>query len=175
MKDQSTQLQLDAMAPLNLTRIYTDEGVSGTLASRPQWDKMIDHLESGDQVVIWKFDRAGRNTLNVLQAVEAITAKGATFRSLTENIDTSGPMGQAMITIMAAFAQLERDTIVERTRAGLEAAKAQGRVGGRPSSVDAKKLAKIKTLVRSGDHTRKEIAEMVKISEATLYRVLQDL
>lgn len=176
-KDQNTDLQRDAIATVDgIKRVYIDKGVSGTLASRPQWDALIDRLEEGDEVVIWKFDRIGRNTMNVLEAVQRITAKGATFRSLTENIDlNSGPMGQAMLTIMAAFAQLERDTIVQRTRAGLDAAKAQGRVGGRPSVVDPKKLATIKKLVNSGDHSRADIARMTGISQATLYRVLATL
>lgn len=172
--DQSSQLQHDALAKVDgIKKVYADEGVSGTLASRPEWDKLIERLEEGDEVVVWKFDRIGRNTMNVLQAVETITSKGATFRSLTEKIDTSGPMGTAMVTIMSAFAQLERDQIVERTRAGLTAAKAQGRVGGRPSVVDAKKLATIRKLLASGDHSRADIARMVGISPATLYRVLQ--
>lgn len=175
-KDQNSDLQRDAIAKVDgIKRVYEDKGVSGTLASRPEWDKLIDRLEEGDEVIVWKFDRIGRNTMNVLEAVKAITDKGATFHSLTEKIDTSGPMGQAMLTIMAAFAQLERDTIVERTRAGLEAAKAQGRVGGRPSKVDAKKLATIKKLLASGDHSRADIARMVGISPATLYRVIQTL
>ncbi|WP_426181861.1 recombinase family protein [Microbacterium sp. TWP3-1-2b2] len=176
-KDQNADLQLDAIAKVDgIKRTYTDEGVSGTLASRPEWDKLIDRLEEGDEVVIWKFDRIGRNTMNVLEAVQAITAKGATFRSLTENIDlNSGPMAQAMMTIIAAFAQLERDTIVQRTRAGLEAAKAKGKVGGRPSVVDPKKLATIKKLINSGDHSRADIARMVEISPATLYRVIATL
>lgn len=174
-RDQNTGLQLDALAKENLDHVFIDEGVSGTLASRPQWDLMLSMLKPGDEVVIWKFDRAGRNTMHVLQAVEAITAAGATFRSLTEKIDTSGPMGTAMLTIMAAFAQLERDTIVERTRAGLAAAKAQGKVGGRPSVVDAKTLTKIKKLIASGDHSRADIAQMTGISQATLYRVLKTL
>jgi DNA invertase Pin-like site-specific DNA recombinase len=159
----------------NVKRHYEDAGVSGTLASRPEWDQLIDRLEEGDEVVVWKFDRIGRNTLNVLEAVKTITDKGATFRSLTEQIDTSGPMGTAMITIMSAFAQLERDQIVERTRAGLEAAKAKGKLGGRPSVVDAKKLTTIKKLIASGDHSRADIARMIGISPATLYRVIQTL
>ncbi len=175
-RDQSAHLQTVALAKVEgIKRVYTDEGVSGTLASRPEWDKLIDRLEEGDEVVVWKFDRIGRNTMNVLEAVKAITSKGATFHSLTERIDTSGPMGEALLTIMAAFAQLERDTIAERTRAGLEAAKARGKVGGRPSVVDPKKLARIKKLAASGDHTRADIADMVGISPATLYRVLQNL
>lgn len=84
-------------------------------------------------------------------------------------------MAKAMMTIMAAFAQLERDTIVERTRAGLEAAKAKGKVGGRPSVVDSKKLSTIKKLVASGDYSRADIASMVGVSQATLYRVIATL
>lgn len=172
-KDQNADLQRAAIAKVEgIKRVYADEGVSGTLASRPQWDALMDRLEEGDEVVVWKFDRIGRNTMNVLQAVETITDKGATFHSLTEKIDTSGPMGQAMLTVMAAFAQLERDTIVERTRAGLEAAKAQGRTGGRPPAIDAKKEATIRSLLKSGDHSRAEIARMAGVSSATLYRYL---
>ncbi|MDF2562274.1 MAG: recombinase family protein [Microbacterium sp.] len=175
-RDQNADLQRDAIAKVDgIKRVYADEGVSGTLASRPQWDALLDRLEPGDEVFVWKFDRIGRNTMNVLEAVQRITEKGATFHSLTEKIDTSGPMGQAMLTIMAAFAQLERDTIVERTRAGLDAARAKGRVGGRPSVVDAKKLATIKKLLASGDHSRADIARMTHISQATLYRVLSTL
>lgn len=175
-KDQNSDLQRDAIAKVDgIKKVYADEGVSGTLASREEWDKLIDRLEEGDEVVVWKFDRIGRNTLNVLEAVRTITDKGATFHSLTEKIDTSGPMGQAMLTIMAAFVQLERDTIVERTRAGLEAAKAKGKIGGRPSVVDAKKLATIRKLIASGDHSRADIARMVGISPATLYRVIATL
>ncbi|AXL12652.1 recombinase family protein [Microbacterium foliorum] len=176
MKDQNADLQWLKINELDgIKRVYADEGVSGTLASRLEWDKLIDRLEEGDEVVVWKFDRIGRNTMNVLEAVKTITDKGATFHSITERIDTSGPMGQAMLTIMAAFAQLERDTIAERTRAGLEAARAKGKVGGRPSVVDPKKLATIKKLVSSGDHSRADIARMVGVSPATLYRVLQTL
>lgn len=174
-KEQNSDLQRIALEGARVTDIFIDEGVSGTLASRPDWDVLMRVLKEGDEVYVWKFDRIGRNTMNVLEAVKTITSKGATFHSLTERIDTSGPMGEAMLTIMAAFAQLERDTIAERTRAGLEAAKAKGKVGGRPSVVDAKKLTTIRSLVASGDHSRTDIARMVGISPATLYRVLQTL
>lgn len=124
---------------------------------------------------MWKLDRLGRNTRNVLELIETIKCKGAMFRSLTEGISTAGPMGEAMLTIMTAFAQLERDTLVERTRAGLESARAQGRVGGRPPKVDVKKLERIRKLAASGDYTRAEIAETAQISRATLYRALQSI
>jgi len=174
-KDQNPDLQRTALERAGVQRIYEDLGVSGTLASRPEFGRAIDRLEAGDTLVVWKFDRIGRNTKNVLEVVELVSARGANFRSLTEQIDTSGPMGRAMLTIMAAFAQLERDTMLERTRAGLAAAKARGRSGGRPSVVDAKKREQIRKLVSSGQHTRADIAAMVKISEATLYRVLPEL
>lgn len=175
--DQNADLQHDAMKAAGIPQKYTyaDEGVSGTLASRPRLDALLDRLDDGDEVVVWKLDRLGRNTRNVLELIETIQEKGATFRSVTEGISTSGPMGRAMLTIMSAFAQLERDTIVERTRAGLDAARAKGKVGGRPSVVDEKKRERIRKLAESGDYTRAEIADMVKVSPATLYRVLADI
>jgi len=175
-KDQDTALQDQAMAKANVDRVYTDHGVSGTLASRPELDKALDRLDRGDTFVVWKLDRLGRNTKNVLVVIENLIERGVTFKSLTEQIDLSdGPMGKAMLTMLSAFAELERATMVVRTRAGLDAAKAKGKTGGRPSVIDSKKLGKIKKLVASGDHTKKEIAEMVQISPATLYRVLADL
>jgi DNA invertase Pin-like site-specific DNA recombinase len=176
-KGQDTALQDEAMANTKpkADRIYTDLGVSGSLASRPELDKALDRLERGDTFVVWKLDRLGRNTKNVLDVIEQLIDRGVTFKSLTEQIDLSaGPMGKAMLTILAAFAELERATMIERTRAGLDAAKAKGRIGGRPRAVDAKTIAKIKKLAESGDHTRAEIADMMKISTATLYRVLAD-
>ena len=164
------------MAEAKVDRLYTDHGVSGTLASRPELDKALDRLDRGDTFVVWKLDRLGRNTKNVLEVIENLIERGVTFKSLTEQIDLSaGPMGKAMLTILAAFAELERATMIERTRAGLEAAKAKGKVGGRPSAVDAKKLATIKKLVNSGDHSRADIARMTGISQATLYRVISTL
>lgn len=175
-KDQDTALQDAAMAEAKVDRLYTDRGVSGTLASRPELDKALDRLERGDTFVVWKLDRLGRNTKNVLEVIEDLIDRGVTFKSLTEQIDLSaGPMGKAMLTILAAFAELERATMIERTRAGLDAAKAQGRAGGRPSKVDAKKLTTIKKLLASGEHSRAEIASMTGISQATLYRVISTL
>ena len=175
-RDQDTALQDAAMAKAGVDRIYTDHGVSGTLASRPELDKALDRLDRSDTFVVWKLDRLGRNTRNVLEVIERLIDRGVTFRSLTEQIDLSaGPMGKAMLTILAAFAELERATMIERTRAGLESAKAAGRAGGRPSSIDAKKLAKIKKLAASGDVSRADMARMAEVSESTLYRVLAKL
>ena len=134
--DQNPQLQLDALQEAGATRIYTDYGVSGSAACRPHLDACLDHLREGDVLTVWKLDRLGRNTQHVLAVVDQLTSRGIGFRSLTEGLHTDGPMGTAMLTIMAAFAQLERDTMIERTRAGLAAAAANGRKGGRPRKVD---------------------------------------
>jgi DNA invertase Pin-like site-specific DNA recombinase len=116
-------------------RIFTEQGVSGTRASRPELDKMLDHLRKGEELVIWKLDRLGRNTRNLLELVEQLEEKGVTFRSLTEGISTTGPMSKAMLTIMSAFAQLERDTLAERTKAGMAVAAGQRTQGGALPSV----------------------------------------
>src|SRR6476660_3542676 len=124
--DQHPQLQLDALQEAGATRIYTDHGVSGATASRPHLDACLDHLREGDVLTVWKLDRLGRNTQHVLAVVDQLTSRGIGFRSLTEGLHTDGPMGRAMLTIMAAFAQLERDTMIERTRAGLADAPRMG-------------------------------------------------
>jgi len=175
--EQNSALQRDAIAAAGIAEkyIYADEGVSGSLANRPRLNALLDRLDDGDEVVVWKLDRLGRNTRNVLEFIETMKSKGAIFRSLTEGISTGGPMGEAMLTIMTAFAQLERDTLIERTRAGLESARAHGRLGGRPPKVDSKMLERIRKLAASGDYTRAEMAEMVQVSRATLYRALQSL
>ncbi len=123
-------------------------------------------------LTVWKLDRLGRNTQNVLAVVDQLTSRGIGFRSLTEGLHTEGPMGTAMLTIMAAFAQLERDTMIERTCAGLAAA-ANGRKGGRPRKVDAADAAKARQLREKGI-TATDIAKMLGVSRATVYRYLSE-
>src|SRR6476659_6415987 len=171
--DQNPQLQLDALEEAGATRIYTDHGVSGSAACRPHLDACLDHLREGDVLTVWKLDRLGRNTQHVLAVIDELTSRGIRFRSLTEGLHTDGPMGKAMLTIMAAFAQLERDTMIERTRAGLAAAAANGRKGGRPRKVDDADAAKARQLREKGI-TATDIAKMLGVSRATVYRYLAD-
>jgi DNA invertase Pin-like site-specific DNA recombinase len=171
--DQNPQLQLDALEGAGATRIFTDHGASGSAASRPHLDACLDHLREGDVLTVWKLDRLGRNTQNVLAVVDDLTSRGIGFRSLTEGLHTDGPMGKAMLTIMAAFAQLERDTMIERTRAGLAAAAANGRKGGRPRKVDDADAAKARQL-RDKGITAADIAKMLGVSRATVYRHLSE-
>ena len=172
--DQNPQLQLDALNEAGAARIFTDQGVSGSMASRPQLDDCLDHLREGDTLAVWKLDRLGRNTQHVLAVVDGLNSRGIGFRSLTEGLHTDGPMGKAMLTIMAAFAQLERDTMIERTRAGLAAAAANGRKGGRPRKVDDAAATKARNLREKGINAT-DIAKMLGVSRATVYRYLSEL
>ena len=170
--DQNPQLQLDALLEAGAKRVFTDY-VSGATASRPHLDACLDHLREGDVLTVWKLDRLGRNTQHVLAVVDQLTSRGIGFRSLTEGLHTDGPMGTALLTIMAAFAQLERDTMIERTRAGLAAAAANGRKGGRPRKLDDADASKARQLKEKGI-TATDIAKMLGVSRATVYRYLAD-
>lgn len=169
--DQNPQLQLDALTEAGASRIFTDHGVSGSKTDRPQLSACLDHLREGDVLTVWKLDRLGRDTRHVLDVVTELMERNVGFRSITEGLHTDGPMGRAMLTIMAAFAQLERDTMMERTRAGLSAAAANGRMGGRPRKVDDTAAAKARDLKAKGIPAQ-DIAKMLGCSRATAYRYL---
>lgn len=135
MNDQTPQLQIDALKAHGVPedRIYFDQK-SGSGVARPQFDLMMKDARAGDVIVVWKLDRLGRSTRQVLNTFFELDEKGAKVRVLTQPLlDTTTPMGQFFVAVMAAFAELEKDIIGERTRAGLVAAKARGRVGGRKS------------------------------------------
>ncbi|GAA2125144.1 recombinase family protein [Arthrobacter humicola] len=170
--EQNLGLQLTALKSAGAARIFADNGVSGSTVERPQLSKALDRLEAGDVLTVWKLDRLGRNTRHVLDVIEIIREQGAGFRSLTEGLDTTGPMGTAMLTIMAAFAQLERDTMIERTRAGLRAAAANNRHGGRPRKVNDAAAARAKELKAKGI-SASDIGKMLGVSRATVYRYLR--
>jgi DNA invertase Pin-like site-specific DNA recombinase len=129
--DQNADLQHTALKDAGCQRIFTDHGVIGRRASRPDLGKLLEHLRGGDEVVVWKLDRLGRNTRNLLTLIDDLEHRGVHFRSVTEGISTTGPVGRAMLTVMSAFAQLERHQLAERTKAGMAAAAAHGRKAGR--------------------------------------------
>jgi len=169
--EQSLDLQLTALQAAGAARTFADNGVSGSTVERPQLSKALDRLEAGDVLTVWKLDRLGRNTRHVLDVIENVRERGSGFRSLTEGLDTTGPMGTAMLTIMAAFAQLERDTMIERTKAGLTAAAANNRHGGRPRKIDDAAAARAKELKGKGI-SASDIGKMLGVSRATVYRYL---
>jgi DNA invertase Pin-like site-specific DNA recombinase len=169
--DQSADLQEDALKKEGCVKIFTDHA-SGAKATRPELDKMLEQLRPGDVVVVWRLDRLGRSLRDLIDLVEGLASRGVGFRSLTEEISTTTPNGKLVFRIFASLAEFERDLIRERTMAGLVAARARGRVGGRPSVMNAKKVATARKLYNSREHTVAEIAEMLDVSVATIYRHL---
>jgi DNA invertase Pin-like site-specific DNA recombinase len=169
--EQNLDLQRDALAAVGAMRTFEDFGVSGRLASRPGLDACLDFLREGDVLAVYRLDRLGRSTRNTLELLHSLDLRGIAFRSLSEAIDTSGPMGRAMITIIAAFAQLEADVTRERTLAGLESARERGRVGGRPKALSPAMVAVAKTMLDEGNRPGVIAAEL-GVGRSTIYRAL---
>lgn len=172
---QDAQLQADALSQAGCARVFEDKA-SGKNADRAGLLAALDYMREGDTLCVWKLDRLGRSTKDVLTIAEDLHARGVSLRILTGTLAGSySPKGEGkfFFTMMVAFAELERDMIVERTRAGLDAAKAQGRTGGRPAVMDADKLAAAKARKAEGESVT-AIAKALKVSRATLYRALSD-
>ena len=163
---------MDALEKAGCNRIFIDVA-SGAKAHRPELDHMLDLLREGDTVVVWKLDRLGRSMQNLVELINDFDTRGVQFRSLTELIDTSTPGGTLIFNIFGSLAQFERDLIRERTRAGLEAARARGRTGGRPASLDEKQAKEVQRLYESRSVTVDQIASMMRVSRTTIYRCLQ--
>ncbi len=166
---QDPALQLDALNAAGVERIVTDTA-SGAKASRPQLDELLRVLLPGDVVVVWRLDRLGRNLRHLIELVGQLEDRGVGFRSITESIDTTTAGGKLVFHVFAALAEFERQLIVERTTAGLEAARARGRHGGRPPKLTAAQLKTIRQLREARTHTVQEIAEQFGVSPATVYR-----
>lgn len=166
--DQNPELQREAMRSANCDQIYEDK-ISGTKVKRPGLTRAIRTLKKGDTLVVWKLDRLGRSLIHLVDIMNILKEKGVEFLSLTEGIDTTTSMGRFTFHIMAALAEMERDMIVERTRAGLEAAKLEGRVGGRPPKLRPEEWEQIGRLIAQGV-TRKKLAIIYDIGESTIYR-----
>lgn len=163
--DQTTDLQKDALVKAGCDRIFTDVA-SGAKTHRPELDHMLDLLREDDTVVVWKLDRLGRSMQNLVDLMATFDGRGVQFRSLTEAIDTSNPGG--------TLAQFERDLIRERTRAGLAAARARGRKGGRPAKLDEKQVREVRRLYESKSVTVNQIAAMMNVGRSTIYRCVKD-
>lgn len=169
--DQNTGLQLDALTAAGVERVYTDHGVSGSVADRPELARCLDGLRPGDTLVVWKLDRLARSLRNLLQLVEELSGRGVHLRSLTESIDTRSASGRLVLSVFGAMAQFERDLIRERTAAGLAAARARGVRVGRPAAITEAQLSQARTLVAAG-HRVGEVARTLGVGRSTLYRAL---
>ena len=167
-QDQSLDLQLDALRQVGCERVFTDQA-TGARAQRPGLDSALSHLRAGDVLVIWKLDRLGRSVKGLVDQVGELAGRGVQFRSLTDGIDTTTPPGRFFFHIMASLAQMERELIVERTQAGLSAARQRGRVGGRRPKMTNGKRESARKLLDSGMPSR-EVAHNPGVSVPTLYR-----
>ena len=167
--DQSTALQLKALKESGCERIF-QETASGAQRDRPQLARAIEFVRSGDSVVVWKMDRLARSLKQLIDTVEDLGNRGIGFLSLTENIDTSTPGGKLIFHVFGALAEFERGVIRERTMAGLDAARREGRIGGRPRALGDKDIKAAKALMAAGDISMTEISKRLGISPATLYR-----
>ena len=169
--DQHPQLQVDALERAGCYRVFV-ETASGARSDRPVLELVLDQLRPGDTLVVWKLDRLGRSLPHLVDTVTGLAARGVGFRSFQEAIDTTTPGGKLVFHVFAALAEFERDLIRERTSAGLAAARARGRHGGRPSVMTAHKLHVARELYRSGEYTVAAIAKTLGVSRASIYRHL---
>ena len=168
--DQEPALQLDALAKVDCVEIFQDKA-SGAQTDRPGLARALSFVRTGDTLVVWKLDRLGRSLPHLIETVSELEGRGVGFRSLTEAIDTTTPGGRLIFHIFGALGQFERDLIRERTRAGLVAAAARGRKGGRLPVITEDKLRRAKALIDQG-LTVREAAARVKIGKTALYIAL---
>ena len=169
--DQDTALQLKALGGAGASKTFT-ENASGSRWDRPELHKALEQLREGDVLVVWKLDRLSRSLKDLLTLLEQVESRGAGFRSLTENIDTTTPAGRMMMQMVGSFAEFERAMIRERTRAGLEQARSQGRVGGRRPKLSLQQQQEIREAVESGRRSAAECARLFGVSQATVSRLL---
>ena len=172
---QNLNLQEDRLNQYGCEKIFSDH-ISGSKSKRPGLDKAIEFARSGDTIVVWRLDRLGRNMEDLITLVNELNNRGVSFHSLEENItmDKSSSTGQLLFHLFAAFAEFERNLILERSSAGRMAARARGRYGGRPEKLNKRDLTLLKTLYDNGTPI-KTIAEQWKVSRTTIYRYLNKL
>ncbi len=172
-EDQHLDLQIDALKLAGCSAIFEDRGISATAKRRPGFEKALSHLQTGDVFVVWKMDRAFRSLKNALNILEEFENRAIEFRCLTEDIDTTTPMGKCMYQIRHAFSELERNLIRERTKAGMEAARQRGAHLGRPKKLSRDQIIYMRNLLlRQPDITPIQIADQLGVSSRTVYRVL---
>ena len=170
-QDQDLALQLDALKAAGCERVFTEKA-SGAQRERPQLQAALGYMRPGDTLVVWKLDRLARSLKQLIETVEALGGRGVGLRSLTEALDTTSSGGRLVFHLFASLAEFERAVIRERTVAGLQAARARGRRGGRPPALSDKDLTAAKALLRDPAITVAEVARRLGVVPSTLYRHL---
>jgi DNA invertase Pin-like site-specific DNA recombinase len=169
--DQDTAAQVAALKAAGCQRIFREKA-SGGRWDRPELHRLLDHLRKGDVLLVWRLDRLSRSLRDVLTIMERLGDAGAGFRSLTEAIDTTTPAGRMMMQMVGAFAEFERAMLRERTKAGLDAAREEGRIGGRRPKLSAQQQVEIRKMVSKGHRTAADAARLFKVHPATVSRLL---
>lgn len=173
--EQNLDLQLDALKNEGCKHLFSDK-VSGVKAEKPNFDKLLAYAREGDTIVVWKLDRLGRSTVQLIELVEKLKQQGVHLKSLQESLDTTTAMGNMFFQLMCILAEHERNIIRERTQAGLASARARGRNGGRPKGLSPRyqKIAdEVRQIYEQGNRSTEEIREMFGIkSQPTLYKIL---
>jgi DNA invertase Pin-like site-specific DNA recombinase len=170
--DQTLALQQDALQAAGCEKIFTHKA-SGSLADRPGLSDALWQLRKGDTLVVWRLDRLGRSLSHLIETVRHLQEQGIGFRSLQEQIDTTTSGGKLVFHVFGALAEFERDLIRERTHAGLAAARARGRLFGRPKVLSPQQVKQLRSLAQDGRNTVTEICQTLGISRATYYRYLR--
>ena len=170
--DQNLDRQLDALRKYGIDKLFCEK-MSGTKKNRPELDKMLSELSEGDTVVIESLSRLGRSVKNLSELMERFNAQNIRLVSMKETIDTTSPTGRLLYTILSSLAQFERDILVERTTEGLKAARARGRVGGRPKT-NAKAMQKALALYQTKEYSITDITDLTGVSKSALYRALKE-
>jgi DNA invertase Pin-like site-specific DNA recombinase len=171
-QDQTLNLQKDALEKIGCTKIFTDTA-SGAKAERTGLNEALDYVREGDVLVVWRLDRLGRSLKHLIETITELNNRKIGFKSLTENIDTTTSGGKLVFHIFGALAEFERDIIRERTNAGLQAARARGRKGGRPKLLSGKKIAHLHELYNNKNNSINEVCKTLNISRTTLYRYIK--
>ena len=165
--DQDTAAQVAALKAGGCERIYREKA-SGGRWDRPDQHRLLDQMRKGDVLVVWKLDRLSRSLRDVLTIMERLRDSGAGFRSLTEAIDTTTAAGRMMMQMVGVFAEFERAMLKERTKAGLDAAREEGRIGGRRPKLSERQQAEVRKMVAKGDKTAADAARLFKVHPAPL-------
>jgi len=171
--DQTIALQQDALTKAGCERIFTDTA-SGALTDRPGLADALSHGRRGDTLVVWRLDRLGRSLAHLIRTIKELEARGVHFMSLQEQLDTATSGGRLVFHVFGALAEFERDLIRERTHAGLAAARARGRVGGRPRKLSPKQVEHLRTLAADKDNKVADICQTLGISRKTFYRYVEN-
>ncbi len=168
-QDQNLDAQLDALKAAGAERIFKEK-ITGKAKSRPELDKLLEQLRTDDVIVVTKYDRLARSLKNLIDIVEAIRERGAGFRSLGEDIDTTTPAGRLVFHVFGSIAEFERERIGERTSEGLAAARSRGRIGGRPAALSPEQRAEARQMRDIEHRPISEIARLFKVSKDTVRR-----